>query len=799
MDMKKFVATINAWFITTLVLAQVTWLLVVSWQPLGRLLTTADILGVVGLCALVAAGVVWKGTQSRWLSFGTQLVATLWFWQIVLLLWPVFPNFLTPFIFMVVIVSRIWGRQWKYNPFNHPLWERSEWTSWLVIAGIAWFVSASYFIRSCEFSVQYEFDAQNFLTWEYTALAGYMPYRDVFYWYGLLMYFLPASYILQTGLALWSTALLVGVYGLLNVTLKQSKTKYWAFTLLLILIDQFVGYHSFLRYGTGLIITAWTALAWFQITKRWQKPFWLGLGIITGSLFFLIQDQGLYVGLVLTGLFGANVITASSEWRRFSFWKDLVTQGGWLLGGITIAALPFVLWLMSQGGWSGYLTNLGLVGQMNSFAKVPYFGQYLLTMNMIVTVSIGLLILDLWYRFLFHQSSLREPKQFLKIALLGIILLFQYKSVVRPSIANQFMFIPWVVLWIYLSDLKILLTKYSKISWLNELMIVTLSVMGILLVITPTQLTNGVRGFWHHLSADMSRTLSPKQRHLRQQSCLNTSFEALLEQAPPEYQQTVRWLESQPDFSGQIFSYPADPVFYILLHQMPAPYFNTYDATSETAQKLNVAFMQKPEIQYVVLNVQDTMTQDGVPNVLRNQRINEYLYTHFQPVVAFGKFVILRKSPQPYDALLHSLLTRQADFIQSQLELNMLRLPFLENHYFSTQVTDQSPLLTATSAAEVATWFTQTSLSPSQLWVEIAPESAEPQFVTISFITPELVKTSLTMKSCSQTTPCLLNLSRVPLFFWSERKVTFVQVETEQNTGWKLRLYPHPTSLNTTD
>lgn len=797
--MKNINAIVKNWLLTTILTFEAVWLLIVSWQPTGRIVTFNDAVWLLGVITLASGWLTWKNRAQFNLSLLTKIIVGLCTWQVILLLCPVISTALTPLAFVLIASGALWGQNQKWNPLAHPTFKQTLFMELVLVGALCWSLATGSFIQTCLFTIRYEFDAQNFSTWIYTAVKGFTPYRDVFYWYGLLMYYLPAYPLLQLLAALWQTFLLVTGYALLRRIFPTSILRFWAFGTLLILIDQFASFHAYMRYGTGMIVVALAAWGWSQLPERWTKRWLFAMGALCSVLFFLIQDQGLYSALVIGGLFVAYALIRCEEWLQRSFWINLLTNGLVFVSGGVLASLPFIAWLMQTGSWTGYVVNFELLGQMSNFAKTPFFGHYLLVDNMVIAVTIGLFSIDLLYRFFFYRSSLKNPTQFIKIALFGIILLFQYKNLLRPWIANQFIFVAWMGSWIYLSELKTALSRFVKATPLVTVTLMTASLMVLLLVITPQQITAGLGNLAHRLTRLHAQAFSAETLEKRQNRCEATEINELISQAPPNYQEVVRWLQAQPNFSGQVFSYPADPVFYMLFHQLPAPYFNAYDATSETAQNLNIAFMQQPQIQYVILNVQDIAIQDEVPNVLRNQRINEYLYTHFKPVVSLGKFVILEKTTQPYDALLDGDLTRQADFIHSQLELNMQRLPFLESHHLLATVQDQTPQVVASTGAELSAWFAQNPSPVREYWLELKPQEDVPQNVAITFTTPELVKTVLSMNGCSQVTPCLINLSRVPLFFWPDRKVKMIQVQTERNSTWESRVYQNLTSSNTID
>lgn len=778
------------WLLVTILTVQMWWLLLVTWQPTGELLSTIDLVGIVVLSTVFCWYVRRHGRLAIWQEILIKVVVGLWLWQIVVVLSPLILSMITPVVWLALLTLSSWGQKWRWNLLSRSIFSTQAAGELVAVLILIWGWRFPSLLQTCDLLIRYDFDPQNFSTWVYTAMKGYMPYRDVFYWYGLLLYYYPAILWVRVVYVIWICGLFTGMYWLLRQIISHTLLRLWAFGLAVIMIDQLVGLNAFARYGSGMVVAVIGAWGWMSLSGQYRRWWLAGLGLVAGSLFFLIQDQGLYITLTILGMGVAVILIRLEEWRQSDFWIDILKQTVSFIGGWLIAALPFGFWLLINDSWNGYLTNLALIGQMSSFAKKPFFGSYNDLSNLFVTVSIGILGIDLAYRYLFERKSLRQPQQFIKIAFLGIITFFQYKNSVRPLIADQFIVTSWIVFWLYLSELYLALKQSVKPKVLLVGALMMISLVALFLIMTPQQLRVSSQAFPLRLTRDWSRaaSLSSLQKN---HVCQNYNFGNLIDQAPPSYQQVVSWLRVQPDFTGRIFSYPADPVFYMLLEQLPAPYFNAYDATSELAQELNLKYLQQPDLQYVVLNTHDPAIQDGVPNVLRNQLLNKYLYTNFQPVAQFGKFLILRKSTQRYDFMAELIRSQHADFMNSQLILNFNHLPQMEA---SNVIKADKPLLmTATSSAELSDWLVEQDQIPAKFWLVLKPDDTQPQTFNVAFVTKDDFSTEITMTNCANDSPCAINISRIPLFFWPDRRIKAVTIISEQDTPWKGEIFYNET------
>src|SRR3989344_687023 len=170
-----------------------------------------------------------------------------------------------------------------------------------------------------------DFDAQNLIVWKFAAFKGLVLYRDVFYPYGILGYFLyvvPLFNWAQTGIFMF---LLIFLFFALNRVLYKTFYSYLIYLTLLFFVIFITGAMSFIRYGVIAVIAIYIGI-WFSHNLILSRKILLFLGFLSGLLFFLVTDQGVYL-FVIASIFivlsflKLNVFKANFKSFLFSAFK----------------------------------------------------------------------------------------------------------------------------------------------------------------------------------------------------------------------------------------------------------------------------------------------------------------------------------------------------------------------------------------------------------------------------------------------------------------------------------------------
>ena len=125
--------------------------------------------------------------------------------------------------------------------------------------------------------------------------------------------------------------------------------------------------------------------------------------------------------------------------------------------------------------------------------------------------------------------------------------------------------------------------------------------------------------------------------------CLDKKISSIIKKYP-QYINVVNKLNSYSDFNGKVYSFPGDPIFYVLFNQKPPYYSSIYEASPIYAQKKLVEYISEDEINYIAYNKNDTTIQDNVPNTVRAAYLNNYIVKNFSIKDKVGSFLILYRN-----------------------------------------------------------------------------------------------------------------------------------------------------------
>lgn len=442
--------------------------------------------------------------------------------------------------------------------------------------------------RPADNVLKFDFDAQNLNLWEYSARLGMLPFKDVFYPYGLLPYFQQVYPMLRVLYLALPALYLTCIYWIFNKMAGGGKVMKLAFILLCIFIIEVTGFETFTRYGGALVIGL-LAVTSLEVGKRA-----LGLGVLVGLLFTGLFDQGTYA-LILVGFSGIIKL-----WQDRRHWKKVL---GWVIKfliGVLCGILPFVLFLAQHSLWLDFLSFLFYLRDVSIFGKTPFTPFATSPDNLFTFAILFLSITWLSFKHIYKREPMFLMDKVMAITILFLIILEQ-KSFIR-SMDRQLTFLGFTAYLLFSFSFS---QRFSRI-WRP-------------IVLGALFLGSGMLA-------------------------LATSPVAVASYTKPyPYKQVLAEIRSDPNFNGKIYSFPGDPVFYIHTGQKPPFYFTAYEATPNYAQEKLIRYIGDNNIRFVLINTQLPALQDGVPNEVRNHLLTVYLRANFVFDKQIGAFAVWRK------------------------------------------------------------------------------------------------------------------------------------------------------------
>jgi hypothetical protein len=138
----------------------------------------------------------------------------------------------------------------------------------VIVFIISIFLSFPYIIDICSgYLRHYNFDIQEFLLWNYTSVNNLIPYKDIFYPYGLLSYFRNYSLVFASMFYLISPILFTILYFVFKNIFKERFILYTSFIIFYLFILNLVGLQTFARYGMFVLFSLMISYL-FYLNKR---------------------------------------------------------------------------------------------------------------------------------------------------------------------------------------------------------------------------------------------------------------------------------------------------------------------------------------------------------------------------------------------------------------------------------------------------------------------------------------------------------------------------------------------------
>ncbi len=596
----------------------------------------------------------------------------------------------------------------------------------------------------CKIFVPLNFDNQALLVWEYSASLGMLPYRDIFYPYGLLYYFKSQNAAFSLLYFFLTPLLFTGVFIILKNLFKDKLFSYFSFFIFFLFIFVTTGFETFNRYGIVVVLSFLFACLFFFGKKFFYRSVFL-TGILVGIVFSLINDQGIYA-LLLFFVFSIFDILVG---KGFNVYK-IIKEGSTFVVGFCIGVIPFFVYLAHQHALVPFLTYFKRLPELSFYAKTPFFHSIITSDNMFTFTALFVTLLFLVYKLLVANKR-ASFNTYIQVGLVCILILLEQKSIIR-SMDNQLIFIGLLLFVALFYELKEALQKYKTPQFKTFLlyggiMIIIFFLIGIRFEKFAHQY------FYRNNVIKVFQTVNTKK-------CVDNTMQFV----PKEFGLVKDKLTVAPGFNGKIFSYPTDPIFYILFNQHPPQYTNAYDGSALAGQSDSIAYIQKNNIQYVIINTKIKALQDEVPDYIRTPHEFAYIINNFTPHLSVGNFLILKKDEKKdfFNTLNSKTMQRYAE---SLLTINLEDIPRSEGYHKKKYLGINRIIIEKISLKEVNTYLKKNNIISEKKFLVLEFKKGSREKSSFIIKTKDGLETEVKFGQCEVGVPCVINLSRLPLFY----------------------------------
>lgn len=491
----------------------------------------------------------------------------------------------------------------------------------LILAFIV-FLALSFkdFFLSCVSYLSLSFNHQIPLTWDFTSLNNLLPYKDIYFPYGILFYLKNINPIFSNIYLFLPPLLFVGIYAVLRSIFKNRIIFLLSFITFFLFINRFTGTENFARYGIILCFSLLTSYIFYK--NFGNKAFFL-LGILIGAIFSLAQDQGIYSILIFIALL---IFT-----HRSIFFRLTITALG-----IVIGFFPFFIFLQLNGITYDFFLFLKHLPDFTLYAKTPFIPFAASTDNLFTFGSIFITTIVLSYKIFFLKKKLSFI-YYLELSLLLILIFLEQKSIIR-SIDKQITFVAFFLYIILIADLL----KGKLGNLILALFFVFISTL-ILLGFGLNPFINYKLDYKQSLINSFIKNNINDFLFNKSKLCLDENLNKLITKKNTKFEKVKKIIDEDSIGETKIFNYLSDPIFYVLFNQKPPYYFTIFEATPLYAQKSNIKYIEDNKVVYIIYNTDALKIQDGVPDTVRTKVLYGYVLSNFQIMDRIDNFIIYKK------------------------------------------------------------------------------------------------------------------------------------------------------------
>ncbi len=611
-------------------------------------------------------------------------------------------------------------------------------------------ISVKTFLFSCVNFSQFGFDYQIPLTWYFTASKNLMPYRDIYYPYGILFYFKDHNIILNLLYALLLPVLFTGIFIFFKKLWENKVVAYISFISFLIFIIKFSGWENFNRYGIILLLVLIFSFI-FSKKDYLGKKMVFAMGLTIGIAFSLVNDQGIYALAVFILFLATDQLIKHGIGKllNLNYYLLFTRQMFILLIGLALGISPYLYFLIANKAVLGFVDSLKNLPDFSIYAKTPFTPFSMTSDNIFTFLILSSTILILAIKL----SSFRKFSFlvfYIEMGIVFVILSLEQKSFIR-SISTQITFISFLLFTVLFYELYPVLTKYKIKSYKIIIYYILLSsIILFALNLHPMTFYTEVNDVYKGISID--------------KRCLKENLSSL-SNIDKKYILVKEAIEKDARPNAKIFAYLSDPIFYALFNQNPPFYFTIFEATPEYAQSKNIEYIKNNNINYVIYNTDAVNLQDGVPDYARQNKLFKFILNNYSIYKKVDNFIILKRTNN--GVWQNNNLDKIPNFKQYLLNVNLGSIPKSEGIYKWKTIKSLETIVSSSSPKELNNYLNDNIIkSDRKLLVLTAYRDVDSdKKTTIAIKTKDSEVTVINFTRCDVGKPCIINLSNVPLFY----------------------------------
>ncbi len=580
--------------------------------------------------------------------------------------------------------------------------------------------SLIYVITTCQNFFPLHFDNQILLFWQYAADRGLIPYRDLYYQYGLLAYYKGHNIVYTFIYILLTPILFTSIFYIFQKVFKSKLFSLFSLFALFIFMARITGFEIFTRYG--ILAAMSLIIPYIFYNDKYVRLKSFSLGILGGVIFPLVNDQGIYVSVLFAAFVLVDIFVKKGFINILELTRLLIQRWGLYLAGFTIAILPYVIYLYLNNSLIQFTNSFIELSELQMIAKTPFF-HGIFTFHNLFTFLILITSVIYISSKLFYKEKLTVT-HYIQLGLVIAIIILEQKSIWR-HIDEQISFVSFILFIVLFADLRETFRKRKVID--KNILLFFVNIAAFILVL-----------FFMTLN-QTTQTMSCSEK---------TSLHKT------KYAKVTDYLATRSGFNSKVYSYPGDTVFYVLASGANPYYPTTFEGSSKKAQDQTITYIDS-NVNYVIYNYTNFSIQDGVPNYIRSSYINKYLLTNYKIETIIGEFLILKRDSN-VDIFKDDNFSFAQGFKEYLTSINLEEIPKSEGmHKFKKINSYEEVSLNSLKSKGV---------SSDNLFIVIKSKNINKKSM-VKIKTKDQLETDITFSSCGAGDSCIINISKIPLFY----------------------------------
>lgn len=486
-------------------------------------------------------------------------------------------------------------------------------------------------VNYCESITELNYDTQNFLLWSYFKDLNIIPIKDTYYPYGLIFGYSSSIKWVYLIYTLISPLIFTSIYIIFKYLF--GNIRFLSVLLFVIFCLLTFGLTSNVQQiNRYLFPMAAITLFYYIYSKVNEKYLAFVFGVIGGlSIFY---DPGTGMTITLLGFlslgyfyFVHNTKEKTNNIRSFIL-KNILLY----FAGLFVGILPLAVFVLLNNMLSEFIRFIKDIVSLSSFAKTPLL--VLRKHNMLI---FSILTLQTIYILSFMRNKFKDYSKYYLFVFLSnylIFLIYLQKYFIRNMPNIMFVYCIFaLILMLYPLTIKFKNKIRDKLNYTAVVIIFTLIfIISFNIPLNPSKHISDIRkGF----------IMLTNKNFLNDRMCDLQNINWNYGDKTYIYNKVVNYLNTMYP-NKTVYSYPQDPVFYLLLKQKPPPYLNAYEGSPLHAQSETIKYLINNNVNIVIVNLKSENV-DSIPETVRVPELNKYIYSNYKQIKSIDNFMILKK------------------------------------------------------------------------------------------------------------------------------------------------------------